>query len=85
MGFATSIEMKQMLGEDETASNDGKDELNSSGGVAVETLLNIRTVSALTLEKSRFKNYEDALLHESPNYIRDSFIDTRECVASIPL
>lgn len=74
MGFATSIEMKQMLGEDETASNDGKDELNSSGGVAVETLLNIRTVSALTLEKSRFKNYEDALLHESPNYIRDSFI-----------
>jgi len=74
MGFATSMEMKIMLGEDESSDSSKPDELNSSGGIAVETLLNVRTVSALTLEKSRFKNYEDALDRESPNYIRASFV-----------
>jgi len=74
MGFATSMEMKIMLGEDESSDSSKPDELNSSGGIAVETLLNARTVSALTLEKSRFKNYEDALDRESPNYIRASFV-----------
>jgi ATP-binding cassette subfamily B (MDR/TAP) protein 1 len=59
MGFATSIEMKQFLGEDEGV--DAQDELNSPGGILVETLLNIRTVSALTLEKQRYDDYEKAL------------------------
>ena len=59
MGFATSIEMKQFLGEDIGA--DGQDELNSPGGIIVETLLNIRTVSALTLEQRRFEDYKKAI------------------------
>lgn len=74
MGAATSLEMKRFLGEDEGGSN-GQDELNSPGGIAVETLLNIRTVAALTLENERYHNYEDALLHEQPNYVQDSFVD----------
>ncbi len=68
MGFATSIEMKQMLGEDE--SNEDKsdeDNKNSPGGVLVETLLNMRTVSALTLEQQRYNDYESALQRSDPN------------------
>lgn len=72
MGFATSIHMKQMLGEDEGVTNteDGK---NSPGGVIVETLLNMRTVSALTLEAQRYKDYENALINAEPNMVMDAF------------
>ena len=68
MGFATSIEMKQMLGEDEgTGDNKDDDNNNSPGGVLVETLLNMRTVSALTLEQQRYNDYEKALILSEPN------------------
>jgi ATP-binding cassette, subfamily B (MDR/TAP), member 1 len=75
MGFATSIEMKQMLGEDE-GTDDKKDEdgKNSPGGVVVETLLNMRTVSALTLEQQRYKDYEHALINSEPNVVMNLLI-----------
>jgi ATP-binding cassette subfamily B (MDR/TAP) protein 1 len=72
MGFATSMEMKNFLGED--TNDDATDELNSPGGIIVETLLNIGTVSALTMEEERFKNFEAALDHAEPNYVRDGFM-----------
>ena len=68
MGFATSMEMKQMLGEDEGDDSKNDSEVNTPGGVIVETLLNMRTVSALTLEEQRFADYEKALLKSEPNY-----------------
>jgi ATP-binding cassette subfamily B (MDR/TAP) protein 1 len=68
------MRMKQMLGEDE-GNVDAADELNSPGGIVVETLLNIRTVSALTLEKQRYKDYERALLHSEPNFKLDAFME----------
>ena len=71
MAFGSSMEMKKVLGED--VKTDGNDELNSPGGIVIETLLNMRTVSALTLEKRRFENYKDALLKSDPNYIWTSF------------
>ena len=71
MGFATSIEMKQMLGSDDGV--DSADELNSPGGVLVETLLNMRTVSALNLEEQRFADYERALTTSEPNHVMESF------------
>lgn len=71
MGFASSVEMKQFMGEDVGTEQD-QDELNSPGGIAVETLLNIRTVSALTLEQQRFDDYFNALLHSEPNYFQTS-------------
>jgi ATP-binding cassette subfamily B (MDR/TAP) protein 1 len=74
MGFATSMEMKQMLGEDE-GDVDSADELGSPGGIIVETLLNIRTVSALTLEKQRYVDYEHALLNSEPNYNSEAFMN----------
>ena len=72
MGFATSMEMKNFLGED--AGSDKADELNSPGGIIVETLLNIGTVSALTLEEERFENFETALDSAEPNYAREGFM-----------
>jgi ATP-binding cassette, subfamily B (MDR/TAP), member 1 len=74
MGFATSLEMKQFLGTDEGVEGGGADELNTPGGVIVETLLNIRTVSALTLEKQRFEDYKTALLKSEPNFSFDAFM-----------
>lgn len=71
MAFGSSMEMKKVLGED--VKVDGKDELNSPGGIVIETLLNMRTVSALTLEKQRFENYKEALLKSDPNYLWTSF------------
>ena len=73
MGFATSMEMKRFLGEDE-GDLDSADELSSPGGIIVETLLNIRTVSALTLEKQRYLDYENALLSSEPNHSSDSLM-----------
>jgi len=73
MGFATSMEMKKMLGEDE-ADGDSSDGLNTPGGIVVETLLNIRTVSALTLEKQRYNDYKRALEKAEPNFLLDSFM-----------
>jgi ATP-binding cassette, subfamily B (MDR/TAP), member 1 len=68
MGFATSIEMNQMLGKDEgTGETKDEDNNNSPGGVLVETLLNMRTVSALTLEQQRYNDYEKALILSEPN------------------
>lgn len=71
MGFATEVEMRTMLGEDESANT--QDELNSPGGIVVETLINIRTVSALTLEKTRFDDYQAALKDENSNYVFNGF------------
>ena len=74
MGFATSMEMKNFLGED--AGDDGAaDELNSPGGIIVETLLNISTVSALTMEGERFKNFEEALATSEPNHVREGLME----------
>lgn len=73
MGAATSMEMKRMLGEDES-SDDAADGLNTPGGVLVETLLNIRTVSALTLENTRYLDYKKALLASEANYKTEAFV-----------
>jgi len=60
--------MKRFLGND--LGDDSQDGLESPGGIVVETLLNIRTVAALTLERTRHKNYIDAIeTHEPKNNI----------------
>lgn len=73
MGFATSIEMSKMLGEDVGADATAEG-TNTPGGVIVETLLNIRTVSALTLEKQRYEDYKRALESQEPSMVKDSFM-----------
>jgi len=66
MGFATSVEMKTMYGEDEDGGGDGKENLNSPGGIIVETLLNIRTVASLNMERQRYNDYVSALHKAEP-------------------
>jgi len=72
MGFATSLEMKQMYGEDEGDEN-AKEEAESPGGIVVETLLNIGTVAALTMEEERYGRFEEALKQSEENYVRAGF------------
>ena len=69
-GFATSVEMKTMLGEDE--GGDVKEGLSSPGGIIVETLLNIRTVAALNMERQRYNDYVQALHKSDPHAIFNS-------------
>jgi ATP-binding cassette, subfamily B (MDR/TAP), member 1 len=73
MGFATSLEMKQMLGED-VGDDAANDETNSPSGIVVETLLNMGTVSALNMEEERYKDFEHAVTGSEPHYVRDGFM-----------
>jgi ATP-binding cassette, subfamily B (MDR/TAP), member 1 len=73
MAFATSMDYKRMMGEDEGIDNQ-EEGRSSPGGVIVETLLNMRTVSALTLEKQRYIEYKTALIKAEPNVLLESFM-----------
>ena len=73
MGFATALEMKRFLGEDE-GGEEVMDGTDSPGGIIVETLLNIRTVSALTLEEQRCKDYEAALAKAEGNVVKENAV-----------
>jgi ATP-binding cassette, subfamily B (MDR/TAP), member 1 len=73
MGFATSLEMKKMLGEDIGEQDDGEG-LNTPGGVLVETLLNIRTVAALSLERTRYEDYERAIELSETNSKQEALV-----------
>ena len=84
MGFATTLEMKTMLGEDEGKEN-AKDESSSPGGIVVETLLNMGTVSALTMEEERFKNFKEALNNSDEHYVREGFHQGMFCSSAQPL
>ncbi len=73
MGFATALEMKNFMGTDEV-TEEVEDGCDSPGGIIVETLLNMRTVSALTLEELRFKDYEKALAKADGNIMKESAV-----------
>lgn len=74
MAAAVSVQHSRMMGTNEGPANNIADELNSPGGIIVETLLNIRTVSALTLENRRFNDYERALATDEANYRKEAFM-----------
>lgn len=62
-----------MLGED-TGDDSAADGINSPGGIIVETLLNITTVSALTMETQRFEDFKVALDAAEPTATRDGVL-----------
>lgn len=70
MGFGAMMEMKMYFGEDESGEDDTK---NSSGSIVIESLLNMRTVASLTMEKLRSSQYKEALSKESPGLIKTNF------------
>jgi len=72
MGWATSLEMEKTMGTDDGEDN-VEEEDNSPGGIVVETLLNMGTVSALTMQEDRYRAFEEALVTSRGPYIRKSF------------
>jgi ATP-binding cassette subfamily B (MDR/TAP) protein 1 len=72
MGFGAAMEMKLYMGEDE--EHTGDEDHNSPSGIVVETLVNIRTVSSLTVEELRSAEYAEALRNEDPTPIKTNFI-----------
>jgi ATP-binding cassette subfamily B (MDR/TAP) protein 1 len=74
MAAAVSVQHSRMMGTNEGAANNIADGMTSPGGIIVETLLNIRTVSALTLENRRFNDYENALAVHEANYRKEAFM-----------
>ena len=66
------MEMKLYLGEDEGVS--GRVTTDSPGGIVVETLVNIRTVASLNIEKKRSEQYVRALRSQDPTPIKTNFI-----------
>jgi len=71
MSFGAMAEMRLYYGEDEV--HDKEDE-NSPGGIVVETLLNMRTVASLTIEKQRSEEYKKALEQEHPDLVKSNII-----------
>jgi ATP-binding cassette subfamily B (MDR/TAP) protein 1 len=51
MGFATAMEMKLFLGEDNSTTSETNPSSQSSAGIVLETLRNIKTISSCTMEE----------------------------------
>jgi hypothetical protein len=58
--------------QDEKEDEDPK--ANSSAGIVVESLSNIRTVASLTIEEEKLKQFDEALVREDPHPIRTNAI-----------
>lgn len=73
LGFGSYMEMKMYMGEDEGAEapKEGED---SAGGIVVETLLSIRTVASLAIERLRSTEYEAALNRENPLSVKTNLL-----------
>uniref|UniRef100_A0A7S2L570 Bile salt export pump n=1 Tax=Leptocylindrus danicus TaxID=163516 RepID=A0A7S2L570_9STRA len=68
MAWQAEMEMKMYLGEDQ--GEDTEHGAAKSGAVGVETLLNMRTVAALSMESKQQKEYVEALHVEAPESIK---------------
>ena len=71
LAWAQSLEIEQMFGaDDDVDKDDEKLDVNTPGGIAVESLLNMGTVSALTMQENRYETYEEALNHTNQGWRR---------------
>ena len=58
-------------------ADEGDDEQmdeNSAGSIAIDSVSNIQTIAALTLEEQKASEYAAALEHEIPHPIGKSFV-----------
>ena len=53
--------------------DDSLDDEHSPGGIVIESLLNVRTVAALTLEERKLEEYSEALRRENPTPVKTNF------------
>merc|ERR1712150_86996 len=70
MGFGAEMEMKMYMGEDD---EEVKEDEDGPGAIAVESLLNIRTVASLSLEQNRLNDYTEALRKKHPDNLLSTF------------
>ena len=71
-GFAARLRRKSFAGTDD--GNNESEKMKSSGGILVETLLNIKTVAALSIEERRFRDFEEAVMESQRDVRYDSLI-----------
>jgi ATP-binding cassette subfamily B (MDR/TAP) protein 1 len=74
MAFGAMMEMKMYMGEDEGDVDDTNVNIKSAAGIVIESLLNIRTVASLTLEKIRLEEFTDAMKRENPSPFKTNLI-----------
>ena len=75
MSFGAEAEMQMYMGDDEGDIIQVEDiDKTSAAGIVVESLLNIRTVASLTLEKRRSREFVEALHREDPTPFRTNAI-----------
>lgn len=67
------MEMKMYMGEDEAVDAKVEEE-GTSGSIVVETLMSIRTVAALSIEKIRSNEYIRAINVESPSSLKSNLL-----------
>ena len=72
MIFSAQVRQRMYTGEDE--GDQSKYEEHSAGGIAVESLLNIRTVASLTIEEKRIREFREALQEDNPTPIKSSIV-----------
>lgn len=66
MGYALSLRIGKASGLDRGDSTESV-QIDSPGGILVETLENIQTVAALTLEEFKFEEFKESLASSEPN------------------
>lgn len=72
MSIGKAVEIQVMMGDEKEIPKDLP--ADSSGGIVIEALLNIRTVASLTIEEQRMTEFESALRREDPQPIRTNIV-----------
>lgn len=83
MSVGKALEIQTYMGDDLGVKTTEELPPNSSGGIIVESLLNIRTVASLTIEEERLKEYEAAVTREDANPMRQ--IVLKGCTGGISM
>jgi ATP-binding cassette subfamily B (MDR/TAP) protein 1 len=72
MSVGKALEIQAYMSDDKTVDEDPK--ANSSAGVVVESLLDIRTVAALCIQQKRVRQFDEALTREDPHPVRTNIL-----------
>ena len=72
MSLGKALEIQAFMGDEKKEDEDPK--ANSSAGIVVESLLDMRTVAALCIEKERIKQFDQALTREDPTPFRTNIL-----------
>ncbi len=72
MSLGKALEIQTFMGDVQAENEDPK--ANSSAGIVVESLLNIRTVASLTIEGKRLEQFDQAMSREDPHPIRSNLV-----------